>query len=91
MDTIEQDRGRQLGPSYRGSDTDWEVSTEEIFWRSKDGIVLVIGKTKGESYWARRADNFVPGVFATLEEAKYALEDDSVDQRDAYYTDECWT
>lgn len=91
MDTNEQDRDRQRGPSYCKSDTDWDVSTEEIFWRSKDGIVLVVGKTKGEFYWARRADNFVPGVFSTLEEAKYALEDDSVDQQDTYYNDEQWT
>jgi hypothetical protein len=71
--------------TYPTRDTDWATSTKGNSWRRKDGIVLVAGKAKSGRYWARRGDDFVPGPFASLEEAKSALETDSSDYDDGWY------
>jgi len=57
-------------------DTDWALSSKGNHWKRKDGIALVAGKRKDGRYWARRGDDFLYGSFASLEEAKSALERD---------------
>jgi hypothetical protein len=71
--------------TYPTRDTDWATSTKGNSWRRKDGIALIAGKRKDGGYWARRGDDFLPGSFATLEEAKSALETDSSDYDDGWY------
>jgi len=67
------------------NDTDWAPSLKGNCWRRKDGIALIAGKRKDGRYWARRGNDFLPGSFASLEEAKSALETDSSDQDDGWY------
>ena len=67
--------------------TSWTTSSKGNHWKRKDGIALVAGKRKDGRYWARRGDGFL-GSFASLEEAKSALEDDSSDEDDGWYDDD---
>jgi hypothetical protein len=76
--------------NYPTHDTDWAASSKGNCWRRKDGINLSAGKRKDGGYWARRDEDFLPGSFANIEEAKNALEDDSVDDQDRYYNDDYW-
>ena len=69
-------------------DTDWAISSKGNHWKRKDGIALVAGERKDGRFWARRGDGFLPGSFASLEEAKSALEDDSSDEDDGWYDDD---
>jgi hypothetical protein len=71
--------------NFPSHDTDWATSSKGNCWRRKDGIALIAGKRKDGGYWARRGDDFLPGSFATLEEAKSALETDSSDYDDGWY------
>lgn len=76
--------------SYPKHDMGWAISSKSNHWRRKDGVVLIAGKRKDGRYWARRGDSFIPGSFASLEDAKSALEDDSSDEDDGWYDDDCY-
>ena len=76
--------------SYSTRDTDWATSSKGNSWRRKNGIVLVAGKAKSGRYWARRGDDFVPGSFATLEEAKCAAETGHSSDEESNFDDEDW-
>ncbi len=63
--------------NFNDLDTQWSESSKGNFWRRRDGEVLVVGKSKTTGkFWARNGDGFVPGSFATLDEAKRAAEAD---------------
>ena len=55
-------------------DTDWAISSKGNCWKRKGGIALVAGERKDGRFWARRGDGFLPDSFASLEDAKRALE-----------------
>ena len=61
--------------TYSTHETDWAVSARGNFWRRVNGIVLVVGRKKGEdSYWAMRDGVFIDGNFRTKEQAQRAAE-----------------
>lgn len=63
--------------TYSTHDTDWALSAKGNFWRRVDGIVLVVGRKKGEdSYWAMRDGVFIEGNFRTKEQAQRTAEAD---------------
>lgn len=63
--------------TYSTHETDWAVSARGNFWRRVNGIVLVVGRKKGEdSYWAMRDGMFIQGNFRTKEQAQRAAEAD---------------
>lgn len=66
-------------------DTNWATSAKGNLWKRTNGVIYVVGQRKDGRYWARRGDDFLPGSFATLEEAKSALETDSSDYDDGWY------
>ena len=76
--------------SYSTNDTDWAISTKGNSWRRKDGIALIAGKRKDGRYWARRGDDFVPGSFESLEEAKRAAEIGHSSDEESKLDDEDW-
>ena len=66
-------------------DTNWATSAKGNLWKRTNGVICVVGQRKDGRYWARRGDDFVPGSFASLEEAKSVLETDSSDYDDGWY------
>ena len=61
--------------TYPTHDTDWATSAKGNCWRRKNGVVLVAGKRKDGSNWARLGEDYLPNAFASLKEAKLALEE----------------
>jgi hypothetical protein len=64
--------------TYPTHDTDWANSSKGNCWRRKNGIALIAGKRKDGRYWARQGEEFLPGSFDSLEDAKRALEDNGL-------------
>ena len=70
-------------------DTQWAESNKGNLWRRRNGEVLVVGKSKTSGkFWARNGDGFVPGNFATIDEAKRAAE--AIDEPTDYEDYEDW-
>ena len=39
-----------------------------------NGIAFIVGKRKDGRFWARRGEEFLPGSFSSVEEAKHCLD-----------------
>ena len=70
--------------TYPTHDTSWTLSAKGNHWRRVNGEVLIVGKGKNGRYWARRGEDFLPGSFASIDEAKHnlgmALQEDGAQQ-----------
>ena len=60
--------------TYPTHDTQWALSQKGNWWRRVNGIAFIVGKRKDGRFWARRGEEFLPGTFASLEEAKRSLD-----------------
>lgn len=61
--------------SYATRDTNWSLSAKGNYWRRVNGVILIVGRRKSDRcYWARRGNEFIPGSFATREQAQRAAE-----------------
>jgi len=77
--------------NFPSHDTNWAVSLKGNCWRRKDGIALIAGKRKDGRYWARRGDDFLPGSFESIEEAKRAAETGHSGDLESILDDEDWS
>ena len=60
--------------NYPTHDTQWALSQKGNWWRRENGVALIVGKRKDGRFWARRGEEFLPGSFLTVEEAKRCLD-----------------
>ena len=61
---------------YPTHDTDWSLSAKGNKWRRNKGKVLVVGKRKDGTYWARADSKYLSGHFNSELMAKIALDMD---------------
>ena len=76
--------------TYPTHDTQWALSKKGNWWRRVNGVALIVGKRKDGRFWARRGEEFLPGSFGSLDDAKYLLDFSVSYKDDDAANDECW-
>jgi len=77
--------------SYPTHNTNWATSSKGNLWKRANGVVCVVGQRKDGRYWARRGDDFLPGSFESIEEAKRAAETGQSGDSESNLDDEDWS
>jgi hypothetical protein len=77
--------------SYPTHNTEWARSAKGNLWRRMNGVLLVVGKRKGDGgFWVRIGEDFLKGSFQTETVAKRAAEGAIVDGDSAMDLDHDW-
>jgi len=77
--------------SFPTHNTNWATSSKGNLWKRANGVVCVVGQRKDGRYWARRGDDFLPGSFESIEEAKRAAETGQSGDSESNLDDEDWS